>query len=78
MVIFIPRNVWVKQVKQLIRFSGQSFSFHKTYHFKPKLVLQVEQTTELSMLVLDLTVKCRLKILNGIFVESMECLNEDA
>ena len=32
---------------------------------------------ELSMLVLDFMVKFRLKILNGISVESMECLNED-
>ena len=33
---------------------------------------------ELSMLVSDFMVKCRLKILDGISVESMECLNEDA
>ena len=30
------------------------------------------------MLALDLMVDSRLKILNGISVESMECLNEDA
>ena len=33
---------------------------------------------ELSMLVLDIMVKCRQKILDGISVESMEYLNEDA
>ena len=42
MVIFIPRNIWEKQ---LICFSGRNFSGHKTYRFKPELVLQVEQTT---------------------------------
>ena len=31
--------------KQLIRLAGQNFGCHKTHHFKPKLVLQVEQTT---------------------------------
>ena len=41
MVIFIPRNIWEKQP---IRFSGQNFGYHKTHRFKPKLVLQVEQT----------------------------------
>ena len=30
------------------------------------------------MLVLDFMGKCRLKILDGISVESMECLKEDA
>ena len=32
---------------------------------------------ELLMLVLDFKVDYRLKILKGIFVECMECLNED-
>ena len=32
---------------------------------------------ELLMLVLDFMVNSRLKILKGISVESMECLNED-
>ena len=30
------------------------------------------------MLASDFVVNCRLKILNGISMESMECLNEDA
>ena len=42
MVIFIPRIIWEKQ---LICFASQNFSCHKTHHLKPKLVLQVEQTT---------------------------------
>ena len=33
---------------------------------------------ELLMLVLDFTVNSKLKIHNGISVESMECLNKDA
>ena len=72
---FIPRNILEKQ---LIHFLGQNFSYYKTHCFKRKLVLQVQQTTELSMLVFDFMVKCRLKILDGISVESMECLNKDA
>ena len=33
---------------------------------------------ELSMLILDFMVKCRLKNTQWCFCESMECLNEDA
>ena len=42
MVIFIPQNIWEKQ---LICFLGRNFSCHKTHRFKPKLVLQVDQAT---------------------------------
>ena len=43
-------------------------------------MLQVASASyiELLMLISDFMVKSRLKILNGISVESMECLNEDA
>ena len=54
--------------------ADKNFSCHKTHCFKPKHVLQVEQTTELFMLVLDFVANYKLKILNGISVESMECL----
>ena len=63
--------------KQLTRLAGRHFSCHITHHFNPKLVLQIVQTTELLMLVLDFVVNSRLKILNGISVESMECSNKD-
>ena len=42
MMIFIPRKI---REKQLIHFAGQNCGCHKTHRFKPKLVLQVEQTT---------------------------------
>ena len=41
-------------------------------------MLQVEKVTELLMLVSYLMVNCTLKILKGISVECMECLNKDA
>ena len=41
-LIFISWNIWEKQ---LIRLAGGNFGCHKTHRFKPKLVLQVEQTT---------------------------------
>ena len=45
-----------------MRLSDRNFSCHKTHYFKPKFVLQVEQTTvELLMLVLDFVVDSRLK-----------------
>ena len=42
MVIFIPQNIWETQ---LIHLAGQNFTCHKTHRFKPKLLLQVEQTS---------------------------------
>ena len=75
MVIFIPQNIWEKQ---LIRFLARNLSCHKTHRFKPKLAAGRTNNIELLMLALDLVVDSRLKILNGISVESMECLNKDA
>ena len=59
-MIFIPQNIWEKQ---LIHFSVRNFSCHKAHCFKSKLVLHVGRANniELSMLVLDFMVKCRLK-----------------
>ena len=59
--------------------AGQNSGCHKTHHFKPKLVLQVEQITyvELLELVLDFVMNPRLKILNDISMKSRECLNKD-
>ena len=39
MVIFIPQNI------TYIGKTTNAFGCNKTHHFKPKLVLQVEQTT---------------------------------
>ena len=45
------------------KFGRSKFRLPQTHHFKPKLVLQVEQTTyiELLMLVLDFVMNSRLK-----------------
>ena len=51
MAISVPWNIWEKQ---LIGFSDRNFSCHKTHHFKPKLVLQVEQVTDVELLMLAL------------------------
>ena len=39
---FVPYCIWLKQLVHLV---GWNFGCHKTYYFKTKLVLQVEQTT---------------------------------
>ena len=53
--------------KQRIRFSGQNFSCHKTHRFKLKLNCAAGSANniELSMLVLDFMVKCRLSLFHG-------------
>ena len=70
LVIFIPRNIWEEQ---LICLRGWNFSYHKSYRFKPKLILQVEKAIDASFRLYG-----EWKILKGISVESMECLNKDA
>ena len=40
LVIFIPQNIWEQQ---LIHLRGWNFGYHKTYRFRPKLMLQLEK-----------------------------------
>ena len=77
MVIFIPQNIWEKQ---LIHLEGLNFGCHKTYCFKSIKTYAAGKASniELLMLVLDFKVDYRLKILKSISVECTERLNEDA
>ena len=66
--------------KELMRLACRTFSCYKTHHLSQNLCCRYVRRAnniELLMLVLDFAVNSRLKILNGIFMESMECLNED-
>ena len=80
MMIFIPRNIWEKQ---LIRLGGRIFGWHKTRCYDVKVIPHVEYPAQscwckyqASRWILSW------KKLKGICMESMECpresLNEDA
>ena len=43
MVIFIPQNIRMGKITDM--FGKLNFGFHKTNRFNPKLMLQLEQTT---------------------------------
>ena len=63
----------------IICLAGRNFSWHKTRHFKPKTCAAGRaDNIELLMLVLDFVMNSRLKILDGVSVESLKCLNKDA
>ena len=59
-------------------FLGRNFGCHKTQFQAKTCTAGRASNIELSMLVLNFMVKYRLKILDGISVESMECFNKDA
>ena len=72
LVIFIPWNIWEEQLTWL---GGWNLTTTKPAILS-QTMLQVD--IKLLMLVLEYKVDYRLKILKGISMECMECLNEDA
>ena len=59
-------------------FGRLKFDYHKTCHLSQNYAAGRASNIKLLMLVLEFKVNYRLKILKGISVECMECLNEDA
>ena len=77
MVICIPQNIWEKQ---LDTFGRMKFwlPLKLSYFLSQTYAASRESKIELLMLVSDFMVNSMLKILKGVFVEFMECLNTNA